>query len=124
LHPYLPQHELLKFCKENDIHVTAYSPLGSVPKFGVLANPTVQSIAQKHGKTPAQILLAWGIQRGTSVIPKSSKAERILENFESVQVQLSTDEMAALDRLHETHGKRCIDPVSFWKVDLFTEEAA
>ena len=101
--------------------MTAYSPLGSVPKFGVLANSTVQAIAQKHGKTPAQILLAWGMKRGTSVIPKSSKPERILENFESVQVELPGEDMSALDVLHEKHGKRCIDPVSFWKVDLFAE---
>jgi diketogulonate reductase-like aldo/keto reductase len=123
LHPYLPQHELLAFCKENDIHVTAYSPLGSDPKNGVLADPLVQDIAKKHGKTPAQVLLAWGIQRGTSVIPKTSNPERVKENFDCLKLELPKEDMDALNALHKTKAKRFIDPVSFWKVDVFTEAA-
>ena len=121
MHPYLPQHALLKFCKENGIHVTAYSPLGSDPKNGVLADPLVQEIAKKNGKSPAQVLLAWGMQRGTSVIPKTSNPLRVKENYESLLFELSKEDMQSLDDLHKTKTKRFIDHSVVWKVDVFSE---
>ena len=89
LHPYLQQSKLLRFCREHGIAVTGFSPLGSnsyvelsmaTSGDSVLAEPTVTRIAAKHGKTPAQIVLRWAVQRGTSIIPKSSKPDRLREN--------------------------------------------
>ncbi|KAJ3308125.1 hypothetical protein HDU76_004114, partial [Blyttiomyces sp. JEL0837] len=82
LHPYLPQHELVEFCKQNGILVTAYSPLGTGGEPSLLADPTITEIAKKNNKTVAQVLISWAIQRGTQVIPKSSNPERIKQNFE------------------------------------------
>ena len=77
-HPCLPQHGLLKFCRQNGIHLTAYSPVG---KHKFASHEAVVSIAQHHGVTAAQILLSWGVQRGTSVIPKTESAQRLSENI-------------------------------------------
>ena len=80
LHPYLQQNDLLEFCRRNGIHMTAYSPLGSPDRPDslkasdepvLMADPTVVEIANRHGVSPAQVLIAWAIHRGTAVIPKS-----------------------------------------------------
>ena len=88
LHPGLPQHDLLDFCTSRRIILTAYSPVGK-NKYAA-GDPTIQSIARAHGPsvTGAQILLSWGVQRGTAVIPKSVREERLQENL---QVNHSTD---------------------------------
>ncbi|KAL1935515.1 hypothetical protein VTP01DRAFT_4655 [Rhizomucor pusillus] len=86
LHPYLPQDELLEFCKKHGIHVTAYSPLGSTDS-PLLKDEKILAIAKKYNKTPAQIILSWGVQRGTSVIPKSVSESRIIENFQDVVLE-------------------------------------
>ncbi|HLP04745.1 MAG TPA: aldo/keto reductase [Paludibacter sp.] len=103
LHPYLQQHELLGFCCSKQILVTAYSPLGSrhlVKSESGLANePAVRHVAGKHGCTPAQVLLAWGMKRGTAVIPKSVNPARIRENFNSVNVELDKVDMAEIAAL-------------------------
>lgn len=120
LHPYLPQNDLFEYCKKNDILLTAYSPLGSVPAKGeatVLSDPVVFEIAKKNKKTPAQVLISWAIQRGTVVIPKSSNSERIQSNFEDFI--LSEDDMDLLNNLHKTHAKRYIDPSLFWGINPF-----
>ena len=121
MHPYLPQHELLEFCTKNGVQVTAYSPLGSDPKNGVLTDPTVASIAKTHEKTPAQVLIAWALQRGTIVIPKSANPTRITENYDAKDVHLTAEEMRVLDDLYKVHGRRYVDPKSFWKVDVFSK---
>lgn len=77
-HPCLPQHGLLKFCQKNGIHLTAYSPVGK-NKFA--SHEVVMSIAQHHDVTAVQVLLSWGVQRGTSVIPKTESAQRLRENI-------------------------------------------
>ncbi|KAI9290960.1 aldehyde reductase-like protein [Neoconidiobolus thromboides FSU 785] len=101
LHPYLPQPELLEFCKNENIHVTAYSPLGSeaVPK--VREQTEVVEIAQRLGKTPAQVLLAWGQQRGTSVIPKSTNEDRVKQNFQDIE--LSEEDINKISNLGIHH---------------------
>jgi len=73
-HPYLPETELLEFCKENGIVLLAFAPLGHGMKPGLLEDPVISAIATRVGKTPAQVLLAWAVQRGTALLttPKSA----------------------------------------------------
>ena len=81
-HPYLPETELLEFCNENGIVLLAFAPLGHGIKPGVLEDPTVLAIARRLNKTPAQILLAWAVQRGTAVLTTPKTPERARENFD------------------------------------------
>lgn len=104
LHPYLQQPELLAFCRQNGIHVTAYAPLGAgmddkAGQTPILSNPVMLEIAQKHGCTAAQVALAWGMARGTVVIPKSVKPHRIAENFAAQSVALDESDMANIASL-------------------------
>lgn len=110
MHPYLTQERLLRFASENDIAVTAFSPLGagSYVSLGMaesgqsaLAHPVVVAIAERMSATPAQVLLAWGIQRGTSVVAKSSSQQRLHENLQAVDLTLSADDMAAISGLDQ-----------------------
>jgi alcohol dehydrogenase (NADP+) len=80
-HPYLPQTELLEFCKEKNIVFLAGAPLGHGIKPGVLEDPVILAIAAQIGKTPAQVLLAWAVQRGTTLLVKTTNAVRVRENF-------------------------------------------
>lgn len=109
-HPYLVQAKLLRYCQQEHIAFTAFSPLGAgsyVPlgmaqaHDSVLQQPVVLDIASRHGKSPAQVVLRWGVQRGTAVIPKTSQRQRLAENISIFDFQLSDDEMtqiAGLDR--------------------------
>ncbi|XP_029414590.1 1,5-anhydro-D-fructose reductase isoform X2 [Nannospalax galili] len=82
-HPYLTQKNLIDFCRKHDVSVTAYRPLGgSSEGVDLMDNPVIQEIAKKHGKSPAQILILFQIQRNVIVIPKSVTPSRIRENFE------------------------------------------
>jgi len=80
-HPYLPETELLQFCKEKGIVFMAFAPLGHGMKPGLLEDPVITAIAAKVGKTPAQVLLAWAVQRGTAVLTTPKTAARARENF-------------------------------------------
>jgi alcohol dehydrogenase (NADP+) len=80
-HPYLPETELLEFCKEKGIALLAFAPLGHGIKPGPLEDPVVLEIARQVGKTPAQVLLAWAIQRGTALLTTAKTPERAKENF-------------------------------------------
>jgi alcohol dehydrogenase (NADP+) len=80
-HPYLPQTELLEFCNEKNIVFVAGAPLGHGIKPGVLEDPTILAIAAQIGRTPAQVLLAWAVQRGTALLVKTTNAVRVRENF-------------------------------------------
>jgi len=80
-HPYLPQTELLEFCKEKGIVLLAFAPLGHGMRPGPLEDPVVLAIAQRTSLTPAQVLLAWAIQRGTALLTTSKTPERIQENY-------------------------------------------
>jgi alcohol dehydrogenase (NADP+) len=80
-HPYLPETELLDFCKEKGIVFLAFAPLGHGMKPGPLEDPIVSAIATRVGKTPAQVLLAWAVQRGTALLTTPRTADRARENF-------------------------------------------
>jgi len=81
-HPYLPETELLEFCKEKDIVFLAFAPLGHGIKPGPLEDPVITDIAARVGKTPAQVLLAWALQRGTALLTTPKTAARAHENFD------------------------------------------
>jgi alcohol dehydrogenase (NADP+) len=80
-HPYLPEAELLEFCKQNGIVFLAFAPLGHGTRPGLLEDPVISAIAARVGKTPAQILLAWAVQRGTASLTTPKTAVRARENF-------------------------------------------
>lgn len=81
-HPYLPETELLNFCKENDIVFLAFAPLGHGIRPGLLENPIILKIAARIGKTPAQVLLGWAVQRGTALLTTPKTKTRAQENFD------------------------------------------
>lgn len=81
-HPYLPETELLEFCKEKGIVFLAFAPLGHGIKPGPLEDPVILSVAAQVGKTPAQVLLAWAVQRGTALLTTPRTADRARENFD------------------------------------------
>jgi alcohol dehydrogenase (NADP+) len=81
-HPYLPQTELLEFCKDKGIVLLAFAPLGHGMRPGLLEDPVISAIALQGGKTPAQVLLAWAVQRGTAVLTTAKTAARARENFD------------------------------------------
>ncbi len=80
-HPHLPETELLKFCKEKGIVFLAFAPLGHGARPGPLEDPVITAIATRVGKTPAQVLLAWAVQRGTALLTTPRSAARAKENF-------------------------------------------
>src|SRR5580698_769017 len=81
-HPYLPETELLEFCKEKKIVFLAFAPLGHGLKPGLLEDPVILAIAARVGKTPAQVLLAWAVQRGTALLTTPKSAARARENLD------------------------------------------
>lgn len=81
-HPYLPETELLEFCKEKGIVLLAFAPLGHGMRPGLLEDPVISTIAARVGKSPAQVLLAWAVQRGTAVLTTPKSAARARENFD------------------------------------------
>ena len=81
-HPYLPETELLEFCKAKGIVLLAFAPLGHGMRPGPLEHPVITAIAARVGKTPAQVLLAWAVQRGTALLTTSKNAARARENFD------------------------------------------
>jgi len=81
-HPYLPETELLEYCKEKGIVLLAFAPLGHGIRPGPLEDPVILAIAARVGKTPAQVLLAWAVQRGTALLTTAKTAARARENFD------------------------------------------
>jgi len=84
-HPYLPQWEMLEFCKKHNIVMEAYSPLGHKTegsKENLVEDPMIQKVSNKLNKTPSQVLLAWSIQRGVPTIPKSTSSQHLKEDFD------------------------------------------
>lgn len=123
-HPYFQRESLVKFCQKHDICVTAHTPLGGAAAntewFGsvsCLEDPALKGLAEKYKKTVAQVILRWGIQRNTVVIPKSSKLERLQENFNVLDFELTKEDMdliKSLDRHYRTN-----QPAKFWGIDLY-----
>lgn len=121
LHPFLPQEQLVRFCQRHNVAVTGFSPLGagSYVELGaadlatdsVLDLAEVAAIAQRHGKTPAQVVLRWALERGYSVVPKSSKPHRMRENLDILDFALTPAEVDALSAL--SRGRRFNDPGVF-----------
>ncbi|XP_074645391.1 aldo-keto reductase 1B-like isoform X1 [Tubulanus polymorphus] len=107
-HPYFNNSKLMNFCRERNISVTAYSPFGS-PQRGwqkddeplVIADERLKPIAEKHGKTPAQVVLRYIIQRGAIAIPKSVTRSRIEQNINVFDFELSEDEMKVIDSFEQ-----------------------
>ena len=127
IHPYNSQEKLLRFCKEKDIAVTGFSSLGvsSYVEIGMgtvqescLKEPCVEEIAAAHKKSPAQVVLRWSVQRGIAIIPKSSKAERLVENMALFDFELSEDQMKSISGLNK--GKRFNDPGHFCQLAFNT----
>nr|WP_202545533.1 aldo/keto reductase [Streptomyces sp. SID5606] len=99
LHPHLQQHASREFHAEQGIATEAWSPLGSGK--GILEIPAIVAIAQKHGRTPAQVVLRWHLQLGNVVIPKSVTPSRIKENIDVFGFTLDTEDLAAISALNE-----------------------
>jgi D-xylose reductase len=119
-HPYLVQNKLLKYCKQEQIALTAFSPLGA-PSYvplgmataadSVIEQPLIQQIARQVDRTPAQVVLRWGVQRGTAVIPKTERIERLKENLSLFDFELTQEQMELISGLDR--NQRFNDPGVF-----------
>ncbi|WP_347234008.1 aldo/keto reductase [Streptomyces malaysiensis] len=110
LHPRLPQAELRAFNARHEIATEAWSPLGQGK--GLLEDPKLAAIAEKHGKSPAQVVLRWHLDLGNVVIPKSVTPSRIKENIDVFDFQLDSEDLAAIDSLG-TGVRLGFDPETF-----------
>lgn len=97
-HPYFQQEKLKDFCKKHNIYIESWSPLYQGGE--VLEDPVIQELAEKHKKTPAQIVLRWHIEEDSIVIPKSVTPSRIEENFQIFDFELSAADMEAIRSIH------------------------
>lgn len=119
-HPYLVQSKLMRYCQQENIAVTAFSPLGA-PSYiplgmasaseSVMEQPAVQQIAKEVGRTAAQVVLRWGVQRGTAVIPKTQNVQRLKENLSLFDFELSEQQMNTISGLDR--NQRFNDPGVF-----------
>jgi len=105
-HPYLPETELLEYCQEKDIVFLAFAPLGHGIRPGPLEDPVILEIAERIGKTPAQVLLAWAVQRGTALLTTPRTAARARENFD-----ISPLPEDALDAIHRIETRQRLNDV-------------
>ena len=105
VHPYFAQRDVQDFGAEHGILTQAWSPIGGITFYrdgshgSTLEDPVIGAIAKAHSKSPAQVMLRWGLQHGRSVIPKSTKPSRIAENIDVFDFELSAEEMTAIDGL-------------------------
>jgi len=123
MHPYLAQDDLLTYCKDRGVAVTAYSPLGSRDRPAslkaddepvLLEDPAIEVVAAKHDASPAQVLIAWALARGTAVIPKSVNAERIRQNLAATELTLDEED---LERIAELDRHRRYVDGAFWALE-------
>lgn len=110
IHPYFPQNKLGAFCAERGIPLTGFGALGAPRRPAqdesdpiVLEDETLKKIADKNGKTVAQVLIRWQIQRGNFVIPKSVTPERIASNFDVFNFNLDAEDMSLINGLDRNH---------------------
>ena len=129
-HPYLTQEALLRTAQAYNIAVTAFSPLGSLSYVSldmasandsVLTEPVVMAAAKRSGASAAQVVLRWGIQRGTAVIPKTSNPDRLIENITLSEFSLTDQEMQAISGLNQ--NRRFNDPGVFCELAFGTFHA-
>ena len=118
-HPYLPETELLDYCKRNGIVLLAFAPLGHGMKPGLLEDPIILAIAARVGKTPAQVLLAWAVQRGTALLTTPKSAARAKENFD-----ISTLPQDALDEINRIQTRQRLNKVVATGVPGFISRGA
>ncbi|XP_057456509.1 NADP-dependent D-sorbitol-6-phosphate dehydrogenase-like [Lotus japonicus] len=123
-HPYFQRDNLVKFCQKHGVSVTAHTPLGGAAAntewFGsvsCLDDQVLKGLSAKYKKTTAQIALRWGIQRNTVVIPKTSKLERLKENFDVFDFELSKEDMELIGSIDKKY--RTNTPGIFWGIDLY-----
>ncbi len=126
IHPFLPQQPLIEYCISKSIMPVAYSPLGSqdqVPGTGekVSTNKDLIAIAEKNGWTLAQVLIAWGLKRGYSVLPKSSNESRIKSNAKIVS--LSEEDFEAVNKVAEGRWTRFVNMKDTFGFDVWPEES-
>ncbi|CAI2376458.1 unnamed protein product [Moneuplotes crassus] len=126
VHPYYQQQDLVKFCDKYDITVIAYSPLSCPARpvggkcSNALKDPLLEEIAATHGKTVAQIALAWNLQLGNVVIPKTNNLNRAQENLEACSITLSAQEMRKISSI--STNQKIFDPKNwpiYGKIPLF-----
>jgi alcohol dehydrogenase (NADP+) len=117
-HPYLPETELLEFCKEKGIVFLAFAPLGHGMTPGLLEDPVISAVAERVGKTPAQVLLAWAVQRGTAVLTTPKSAARARENFDIVRLPQD-----AFDEINRIQIRQRLNPVVTTGVPGFIPKA-
>jgi 2,5-diketo-D-gluconate reductase B len=96
LHPYLRQEALIRYCRRRGLLITAYTPLA---RGLVSQDPVLLDIARGHGRTPAQVALAWSLGQGHAVVPKASRREHLADNLAALALRLSLDEVDRIDRL-------------------------
>ncbi|KAL0422869.1 UNVERIFIED_CONTAM: NADP-dependent D-sorbitol-6-phosphate dehydrogenase [Sesamum latifolium] len=123
-HPYFQRDSLVKFCQKHGVCVTAHTPLGGATAntelFGsvsCLDDPVLRGFAKKYNKTVAQIVLRWGIQRNTVMIPKSSKVERLEENFLVFDFELTKEDMDLIKTIDRNY--RTNQPAKFWGINVY-----
>ncbi|KKB09773.1 aldo/keto reductase [Devosia chinhatensis] len=109
LHPAYQQRDIREWHRDHDIQLECYSPLGGKDT-GLFENPAISEIAERHGKSAAQVIIRWHIQQNLIVLPKSSKPERAAENFDVWDFTLSADDVARLDALDRPDGKTLPQP--------------
>ena len=105
VHPFFQQREVQDAGREHGILTQAWSPIGGITFYrdsghaSALTDATIVGIAEEHGRSPAQVMLRWGLQRGRQVIPKSTKPARIAENIDVFDFELTADQLGAIDAL-------------------------
>ncbi|AEL27248.1 aldo/keto reductase [Cyclobacterium marinum] len=133
-HPYLPQEKLKEYCDNNGIYITGYGPLGAAYRVAdnevdhpiLLENTVLQEIAAKHSATVAQVVLAWAIEKGVSVVPKSVNFKRIEENFAAANLSLDNEAIKIISNLggpyRYTHGSAWVGEISPYDFSDIWEE--
>jgi diketogulonate reductase-like aldo/keto reductase len=125
IHPFLPNQQLIDFCRSKGVVPVAYSPLGSqdqVPGTGekVATNKDLIAVAEKNGVSLAQVLIAWGIRRGYAVLPKSSNEGRIKSNAQLIK--LSDEDFEAVNKVADSRNSRFVNMKDTFGYNVWPEE--